>query len=342
MNRQRLTTFMVLLSLLSLLLLSTACSQAGVQAEVAQVKTPSNTQASADVSDRLTDLESRVKRLEQGLDERVIEYNMVQSALLYMVIDNKLGLTIPYADFTNDMRQFPSPTMPLYGFDKDKDGKPDTNYVPFEKTKWFYRADNNTERAIYQIPDPKLVENLDIGRGKTETLETELHNIQTAVMAMLADSKAGILDASLTGISDLDLVTTDRGALVLSDYITGLNADGTVKSGCKYDFVRDGTITQRPPTVIIPSPPIPSPQKDYETEWHNIQTATMAMLADSTSGNITAGWGIPQTNMHNIQSIDTHDILYLSNYLTGLNGTSVSSGCKYLFDPDGTVTQIKP
>lgn len=169
-----------------------------------------------------------------------------------------------------------------------------------------------------------------------DDFEKELHNIQTAVMAMLADSNKGILDNSRTGINDLDLVTTDSGALVLSNYLTGLNADGTVKSGCKYDFAKDGTVTQRIPNATTPSP------QDYEKEWHNIQTAVMAMIADSTAGNITAGAGVPQTDMHNIQSIGTHGTLYLSDYLTGLNGTSITSGCTYTFAIDGTVTQTRP
>ncbi len=83
-----------------------------------------------------------------------------------------------------------------------------------------------------------------IGKGKTESYETELHNIQTATMAMLADSTAGQLDSAQSGISDMDLVTSDNGTLVLSSYLTGLNADGTVKSGCTYDFSIDGSVVQ--------------------------------------------------------------------------------------------------
>ena len=83
-----------------------------------------------------------------------------------------------------------------------------------------------------------------IGKGKTESYETELHNIQTAVMAMLADSSAGVLDTVQTGISDMNLVTTDTGAKKLSSYMTGLDADGLVKTGCTYTFALDGTVTQ--------------------------------------------------------------------------------------------------
>ncbi len=83
-----------------------------------------------------------------------------------------------------------------------------------------------------------------IGQGKAESYQAELHDIQTAVMAMLADSSAGELDAIQTGIGDMDLVTAagDSGALALSSYLMSLNTDGTVKSGCTYDFALDGTV----------------------------------------------------------------------------------------------------
>ena len=85
-----------------------------------------------------------------------------------------------------------------------------------------------------------------IGKGKTESYETELHNIQTATMAMLADSTSGNLTAA-GPTSDMDDVTTDGGAVILSAYMTGLNADGTVKTGCIYTFASDGSVTQTTP-----------------------------------------------------------------------------------------------
>jgi len=98
-----------------------------------------------------------------------------------------------------------------------------------------------------------------IGKGKTESYATELHNIQTATMAMLADSTTGGLDATslainadptlATATGDMDDVyTTDTTALVLSNYMTGLNAaDNTVNSGCTYQFGTDGTVLQTTP-----------------------------------------------------------------------------------------------
>ncbi len=87
-----------------------------------------------------------------------------------------------------------------------------------------------------------------IGKGKTEAYETELHNIQTAVMAMLADSTTGVLTPVTTATADMDtVVTTDTTALLLSAYMSGLNSDGTVKSGCTYTVTADGTVTQTTP-----------------------------------------------------------------------------------------------
>jgi type IV pilus assembly protein PilA len=84
-----------------------------------------------------------------------------------------------------------------------------------------------------------------MNRGKTEAKAAELHNIQTAVIAMLADSTTGVLTA-VSGVTDLDLVrTTDATPKLLSAYVTGLNTDGTVKTaGVTYDFAADGTVTQ--------------------------------------------------------------------------------------------------
>lgn len=87
-----------------------------------------------------------------------------------------------------------------------------------------------------------------IGKGKTESYEVELHNIQTAVMAMLADSTTGALTPVGTATADMDTVaTTDTTPLLLSAYMTGLNADGTVKSGCTYTFTASGTVAQTQP-----------------------------------------------------------------------------------------------
>jgi prepilin-type N-terminal cleavage/methylation domain-containing protein len=88
-----------------------------------------------------------------------------------------------------------------------------------------------------------------IHSGRTESYDEELHNMQTAVMAMLTDSKSGQLDNNYAGISDLSLVTATRdnpGDLKLSDYPIGLNGT-SVRTGCTYDFTQNGTVTQHRP-----------------------------------------------------------------------------------------------
>jgi type IV pilus assembly protein PilA len=93
-----------------------------------------------------------------------------------------------------------------------------------------------------------------IGRGKTEAAATELHNIQTAVMAMLADSTAGTMAPVTIPTNDMKTFkTTDLPALVLTAYLTGLDANGLAKSGRTYTVLDDGTVTQTP----LPTPPPP-------------------------------------------------------------------------------------
>ena len=89
-----------------------------------------------------------------------------------------------------------------------------------------------------------------INQGKTESYEAELHNVQTAVMAMLVESTSGELDADYSATNDMSTIkATDQSAgdLKLSDYMTGLDADGKVQSGCTYAFALDGTVTQTTP-----------------------------------------------------------------------------------------------
>ena len=86
-----------------------------------------------------------------------------------------------------------------------------------------------------------------IGQGKTESYETELHNVMTATMGMLADSSTGVLDAAVAATADMSTVlSTDAAAgdINLSMYMAGLDAAGLVKSGCTYAFAVDGTVTQ--------------------------------------------------------------------------------------------------
>jgi prepilin-type N-terminal cleavage/methylation domain-containing protein len=93
-----------------------------------------------------------------------------------------------------------------------------------------------------------------IGRGKTEAKETELHNIQTGVMAMLADSVNGYLDGGtdpdvndeeLTTTIDMTEITIDSENASLEEYMTGLSENGSSKvKGITYTFYEDGTVIQ--------------------------------------------------------------------------------------------------
>ena len=88
-----------------------------------------------------------------------------------------------------------------------------------------------------------------IGRGQTEAYETELHNIQTGLVAMMADANSNTLTAwnSSVATNDMDLIMASDGSvtLYLSSYMTGLNTDNTTKStGATYVFTADGAVTQ--------------------------------------------------------------------------------------------------
>ncbi len=64
-------------------------------------------------------------------------------------------------------------------------------------------------------------------------------------MAILADSTSGNITNGIgVPTNDMDTITTDAGAKVLSSYLIGLNADGTVKTGKTYTFTAQGTVTQ--------------------------------------------------------------------------------------------------
>ncbi len=92
-----------------------------------------------------------------------------------------------------------------------------------------------------------------IGRGKTEAYETELHNVQTGVMAMMADAASGQLTSLGTpagNVTDMQTVTATAAnstILLLSAYMTGLNGTSVKQAGVSYGFASDGTVTQNHP-----------------------------------------------------------------------------------------------
>jgi len=76
-----------------------------------------------------------------------------------------------------------------------------------------------------------------------------------------------------------------------------------------------------------------------ESEYHNIQTAVIEMLTDSATGTLQPVG--PTADMGQVRTSDTPPLV-LTDYLLGIDGTSVRSGCTYTFAADGTVTQIPP
>jgi type IV pilus assembly protein PilA len=87
-----------------------------------------------------------------------------------------------------------------------------------------------------------------MGRGRTEAIAAELNNVQTATIAMMADGDTGQLTPITTATDDMSTVkTTDSTPLVLSDYLSGLDADDKVTLGATYAFTADGAVTQTPP-----------------------------------------------------------------------------------------------
>lgn len=91
-----------------------------------------------------------------------------------------------------------------------------------------------------------------IGEGETEAELTELHNVETAVHALLVQSADHVLD-TVTGILGPTDDMSAVGALMTSGvagsfrpvsyYMVGLNTDGTTRTGCQYTFQADGRLT---------------------------------------------------------------------------------------------------
>ena len=76
-----------------------------------------------------------------------------------------------------------------------------------------------------------------MGTGHTQAAQTELHNVQTAVLAGMADAQVGsITGGPFDSGNDVDI----SGNITVGDYIVGGNANvqGT------YTVGTDGTVTQ--------------------------------------------------------------------------------------------------
>ena len=87
-----------------------------------------------------------------------------------------------------------------------------------------------------------------MGTGKTQAASTELHNVQTAVLAAMAD-------ASASGVSEADNVTTTvdfsdtndctvSGTITVGDFIVGYGTGSNGKVHGTYSIEGDGTANQ--------------------------------------------------------------------------------------------------
>jgi type II secretory pathway pseudopilin PulG len=85
-----------------------------------------------------------------------------------------------------------------------------------------------------------------VNEGKVESYDSELHNIQTAVIEMLSDSITGVLKPVGPTADMSQVQTTDTPPLVLTDYLNGLSGD-SIESGCTYTFTAHGKVTQTHP-----------------------------------------------------------------------------------------------
>ena len=79
--------------------------------------------------------------------------------------------------------------------------------------------------------------------------------------------------------------------------------------------------------------------ESYQSEFRNIQTAVTEMLTDSDTGTLQPVG--PTDDMSQVKTNDTPPLV-LTDYLIGLDETSVKSGCTYTFAANGTVTQTPP
>jgi type II secretory pathway pseudopilin PulG len=82
-----------------------------------------------------------------------------------------------------------------------------------------------------------------LNKGKVESQESELHNIQTAVTEMLFDSITMTLQPVGPTANMSQVRTTDSPPLVLADYLLSLKVD-LVRLRCTYTFTADGTVKQ--------------------------------------------------------------------------------------------------
>ena len=95
--------------------------------------------------------------------------------------------------------------------------------------------------ALFAIAIPRVGQM--IHKAEATSQESELQNIQTAVIEMLYDSTTGTLEPVGPTADMSEVRTSDTPPLVLADYLLGLDG-GSLNSRCNYTFAADGTVTQ--------------------------------------------------------------------------------------------------
>ncbi len=95
-----------------------------------------------------------------------------------------------------------------------------------------------------------------IGSGKTQSYQTELHNVQTAVLAMMTEAYSGQVDnpiAAASPTADLHDIWSYKDSanttkIYASDYMVGLKTGTTLTAtNCKYSVDANGVVGQKAP-----------------------------------------------------------------------------------------------
>jgi prepilin-type N-terminal cleavage/methylation domain-containing protein len=85
-----------------------------------------------------------------------------------------------------------------------------------------------------------------VNGGKNESYQTELQDIQTATSAMIMDSISGNISIGYDTLTrDMSTIQTDGGALILSDYLQGLDQFHQPNTGCSYVIGSDGKVVSQ-------------------------------------------------------------------------------------------------
>ena len=83
-----------------------------------------------------------------------------------------------------------------------------------------------------------------MGTGKTQAGQTELHNIQTAALAAMADSGVGTIPGGDGQAFDDATDVTVSGNISVGDFIVGYGAGSNGKVHGTYTVDGDGTVNQ--------------------------------------------------------------------------------------------------